>query len=218
MPLPKNLLPALLLLLLAACTTPPERLPYLGERDVRANPNGGPADTIFATAPAFRLVNQDSKRISNADFAGRIYLTDFFFATCPGICPKVQSELLKVYQEYATDDRLRFVSFTIDPAHDTVEVLKTYAQKLGVPDARKWHFATFTSANRDSVFALAKAYFTAAQPETGAPGGFAHAGNFALIDDQDHIRGLYDSLNKDQMLKLRHDLPLLLAELDERRK
>ena len=213
----KNLLPALLLLVAACQPTPPERLPYLGERDVRANPNGGPADTIYASAPAFRLVNQDGQRISNADFGGRLYLTDFFFATCPGICPKVQSEMLKVYQETAADDRLRFVSFTIDPAHDTVPVLRTYAQKLGVPDASKWHFATFASANRDSVFALAKAYFTAAQPETGAPGGFAHAGNFALIDDQGHIRGLYDSLNKDEMLRLRRDLPLLLAELAGRK-
>ena len=213
----KSFLIVLALPLLAACHSQPERLPYLGERDVVANPNGGPADTIYATAPAFRLVNQDGKRFANTDLAGHLYLTDFFFATCPGICPKVQGELLKVYQEHLGDERLKFVSFTIDPAHDTVEVLRTYAQKLGVPDARQWQFATFVTANRDSVFALSKAYFTAAQPETGAPGGFAHSGTLALVDDEGHIRGLYDSLNKDQLLKLRHDLPLLLAELAERK-
>ena len=205
-------------LLFSACQSAPERLPYLGERDVVANPNGGPADTVFATAPAFRLLNQDGKRFGNADFKGHLYLTDFFFATCPGICPKMQGELLKIYQEYAGDARLKFVSFTIDPAHDSVAVLRTYAQKLGVADARQWQFATFVTANRDSVFALAKAYFTAAQPETGAPGGFAHSGTLALMDDEGHIRGLYDSLNPAQLAKLRHDLPLLLAELAERRK
>ncbi len=132
-------------LLTTACTEPPKeaaKLPIMGERDVRPRADGGPADTVFATVPRFRLVNQAGQVITNQTFAGRAYVADFFFATCPGICPKMQGELLKVYTKYAKDPRIVFLSHTIDPAHDTIPVLKDYAQRLGVTDAARWHFAT----------------------------------------------------------------------------
>jgi protein SCO1/2 len=201
--------------LLTACTenNQTQRLPILGEREVVPRPDGGPADTIFANAPAFRLTNQHGQVLTNKSFAGRAYLTDFFFATCPGICPKMQGELLKVYQKYQQEPRLAFLSHTIDPEHDSLSVLREYARRLGVADAKQWHFAT---TSKDTVFALAKAYFTAAMPDQEAPGGFAHNGTFALIDDQGHIRGLYDSLNKTEVERLFKELPLLLAEMKER--
>jgi protein SCO1/2 len=208
------LLPLLAATLLTGCTEAPQRLPILGERDVRPNPNGGPADTIFATAPVFRLTNQVGQRVTNQTFAGKAYITDFFFATCPGICPKMQGELLKVYQKFGQDPRVGFLSITIDPAHDSLPVLRDYAQRLGVQDARNWHF---TTTDKDTVFTLARSLFTAAQPDAEAPGGFAHNGTFALVDDQGHIRGLYDSLNKQEVERLFRELPMLLAEMDERK-
>ena len=213
--LKKSLLYLLGAAALAACTGPdePARLPILGERDVVPRADGGPADTVYATAPAFRLTNQHGVRISNATFAGRAYITDFFFATCPGICPKMQGELLKVYQQFGDNPRVAYLSMTIDPAHDTLAVLRDYAQRLGVGPARQWHFAT---ASQDSIMDLVRGFFTAAQPDAQAPGGFAHNGTFALVDDQGHIRGLYDSLNKDQVAKLLGDLPILLAEMKTR--
>lgn len=211
---------ALLLLAatLGACTQAPEqarRLPYLGERDVRPHPGGGPADTVFAVVPAFQLTDQAGQPVTNQTFAGRAYITDFFFATCPGICPKMNAELLKVYQKYQADPRLVFVSHTIDPAHDSLPVLRDYAQRLGVGPAQtsRWHFVT---APKDTIFRLAKAYFTAAQPDKIAPGGFAHNGTFALVDDQRHVRGLYDSLNPTEMTRLQVELPVLLAEIATR--
>ena len=219
------LLPALAATLLTtACTEPPKtaaKLPIMGERDVRPRADGGPADTVFATVPRFRLVNQAGQLITNQTFAGRAYVADFFFATCPGICPKMQGELLKVYTKYARDPRIVFLSHTIDPAHDTIPVLKDYAQRLGVTEAARWHFAT-TGAHgeptaKDTVFQLAKAYFTAALPDKQAPGGFAHNGTFALVDDQGHIRGLYDSLNAKEVARLFVELPVLLAEIDARK-
>ena len=211
-------------LLTTACTEPPKqaaKLPIMGERDVRPRADGGPADTVFATVPRFRLVNQAGQVITNQTFAGRAYVADFFFATCPGICPKMQGELLKVYTKYARDPRVVFLSHTIDPAHDTIPVLKDYAQRLGVTEAARWHFAT-TGAHgeptaKDTVFQLAKAYFTAALPDKQAPGGFAHNGTFALVDDQGHIRGLYDSLNAKEVARLFVELPVLLAEIDARK-
>jgi protein SCO1/2 len=220
------LLPALALALgVTACTEHPKavaRLPIMGERDVRPRADGGPADTVFATVPAFRVVDQAGQTVTNGTLAGRAYIADFFFATCPGICPKMQGELLKVYTKYAKDPRLVFLSHTIDPAHDSVPVLKDYAQRLGISDASRWHFAT-TGAHgeptaEDTVFQLAKSYFTAALPDKQAPGGFAHNGTFALVDDQGHIRGLYDSLNPKEVARLFTEIPVLLAEIDSRKK
>ncbi|GAC1373531.1 MAG: hypothetical protein NVSMB30_15620 [Hymenobacter sp.] len=221
---PLCLLLALATALLSACSEPgattTARLPIMGERDVRPRADGGPADTVFAAVPAFRLTDQAGQVITNQTFAGRAYVADFFFATCPGICPKMQGELLKVYTRFAKDPRVVFLSHTIDPAHDTLPVLRDYAQRLGIADASRWHFAT-TGAHgepsaKDTVFQLARAYFTAAQPDRQAPGGFAHNGTFALVDDQGHIRGLYDSLNPQEVARLLQELPTLLAEIDRR--
>ncbi len=214
------LLPFLAVSLLTACTDPATRLPILGERDVRPRADGGPADTVFATVPAFKLTNQSGEIITNQTFAGQAYIADFFFATCPGICPKMQGELLKVYAKYGQDPRLAFLSHTIDPAHDTVAVLRDYADRLGMGKAKNWHFATTgakgEASAKDSVFLLAKAYYTAAEPDKQAPGGFAHNGTFALVDDQGHIRGLYDSLNPQEVARLMTELPILLAEIKAR--
>ena len=215
--LTRLLSPVLLLALatLGACTEEPRRLPILGERDIRPRADGGPADTLFATAPVFQLTDQNGQTLTNKTFAGRAYITDFFFASCPGICPKMQSEMLKVYKKYESDPRLVFLSHTIDPEHDSLPVLRDYAQRLGIGPAQssRWHFAT---APKDTIFHLAHAYFTGAMPDKAAPGGFAHNGTFALVDDQGHIRGAYESLIPEQMVKLQADIPLLLAEMAER--
>jgi protein SCO1/2 len=200
-------------LLLASCQEEPRRLPILGERDVRSVPNGGPADTIFATVPAFRAHDQNGKLVTNQSFKGQVYITDFFFATCPGICPKMNGELLKVYQKFGQTPGLNFVSFTIDPDHDSLAVLRDYAQRLGAPADANWRFVR---TSKDSVFTLARGLFTAAMPDKAAPGGFAHNGTFALVDDQGHVRGLYDSLNPTQVAALLADLPVLLAEVKKR--
>ena len=201
-------------LLLAGCGhEEARRLPILGERDVRENPKGGPADTIYAAVPAFRAHDQNGKLVTNQSFAGQVYITDFFFATCPGICPKMNGELLKVYQKFGQTPGLHFVSFTIDPDHDSLAVLRDYAQRLGAPADANWRFVR---TSKDSVFTLAHGLFTAAMPDKAAPGGFAHNGTFALVDDQGHVRGLYDSLNPTQVTALLADLPVLLAEVKAR--
>ena len=185
------------------------RLPYLGEPTVVPNPSGGAADTLPYRVPAFTLTNQDGQTITNQTFAGKVYVTDFFFATCPSICPKMQSELLRVYEQFKDNPRVLFLSHTIDPAHDSIPVLRDYAQRLGIQNAARWHFAT---APHDTVFALARAYMTAAQVDKGVEGGFAHSGTFALIDSQRRIRGLYDGMVKEEVDRLIRELPELLKE------
>ena len=214
-------LPALLLALttLGACTEgaeQPRRLPILGERDVRPRADGGPADTVFATAPAFQLTDQTGQSLTNQTFAGRAYITNFFFATCPGICPKLQSEMLSVFKLYPTDPRLGFLSITIDPAHDSTAVLRDYAERLGVADANRWHFASL--GDRAATFTLANRFLTGVMPDAQSPGGLAHNGTLALIDDRGYIRGAYDGMNAAEVARLKAELPLLLAEIDARKK
>lgn len=218
------MLPALAAALLTACSghraETTTRLPYVGERDVRPRSDGGPADTVFARIPPFRLTDQARHLITNQTMAGRAYVASFFFATCPGICPKMHAQMLRVFTSYAQDPRVVFLSHTIDPAHDTIPVLLDYAHRMGVSDPNRWHFATTGAhgepAARDSVIQLAHAYFTAAVPDKAAPGGIAHNGTLALVDDQGHIRGLYDSLNDKEVARLMAELPVLLTEIDAR--
>lgn len=198
--------------LLAACrpgTDSPNAadkpLPILGEADVLA-----PGDTVYPRIPAFRLLDQDSSVVTPATFAGKVYIADFFFATCPSICPKMQSQMLRVYEKYKDDPRVSFLSHTIDPEHDSVPVLRDYAQRLGVPSARQWHFAT---APRDTIFRLAGQYMVAAQRDSTAPGGAVHSGAFVLVDPQRHVRGQYDGVNPQEVDRLLAELPRLLKEL-----
>ncbi|OUJ72271.1 SCO family protein [Hymenobacter crusticola] len=185
-------------------------LPYYGDRAMQPEPISGPADTIF-TVPSFTLTNQDRKTITNDTFKGKIYVTDFFFATCPSICPKMQSELLRVYEKFQGDPRVLFLSHTIDPAHDSIPVLRDYAERLGIKDASRWHFAT---APHDTIFSLARAYMTGAMEDATVKGGFAHSGTFALVDPQRHIRGVYDGMEPSQVNKLMQDIPVLLKEIE----
>ena len=214
------LLPALAAMLFtAACTAPPKEateLPILGERDIRPRADGGPADTLTVPVPAYRLTNQAGQPVSNATFAGRAYVADFFFATCPGICPKLQSEMLSVFKLYPTDPRLGFLSITIDPAHDSTAVLRDYAQRLGVTDPTRWHFATL--GDRPQTFALANRFLTGVVPDAQSPGGLAHNGIIALVDDRGYIRGAYDGLNAAEVARLKAEIPQLLAEIEARKK
>jgi protein SCO1/2 len=192
--------------LLVSCEAPPvaRRLPHLGEPDVTAA-----GDTIWPTVPAFRVRDQDSTLVRPATFAGQVYIADFFFTTCPTICPGMQRQLLRVYANYKDDKRLAFLSYTIDPDHDSVAVLRSYARRLGVPTAQQWHFAT---APRDTIFTLARQYLVSAQRDPSAPGGAVHSGSFVLVDAQRHIRGIYDGTNPQETERLLRELPLLLAE------
>lgn len=178
-------------------------LPYLGSAERRP-------------VPAFSLPDQDGRPVSSQSLAGKVYITDFFFATCPGICPKMQSELLKVYKQYTTNPNVVFVSFTIDPEHDTPAVLSDYARRLGVgTPGSTWRFVR--PASRPAAYELAHHYLTAATTDVRAPGGIAHSGALALVDDQGYVRGTYDGLNPQQTAQLLRQLPVLLAEVQGRK-
>ena len=122
-------LSAALFLLLSSCVKNPDadgQLPILGNRTVE---NG---DTVYHRIKDFSFVNQDSNTITNASFEDKIYITDFFFTSCPTICPKVKQQMLRIHDKFKDNDKVVLLSHSIDVRHDTVAVLKKFATKLEV--------------------------------------------------------------------------------------
>jgi len=195
--------------LLIACGK--KKLPILGERAVDVKTVNGQEviDTIYQTVPDFSLTNQDGKIIDQNTINGKIYVADFFFVTCPTICPRMKKNLLTVYEAYKGNPNILFLSHTIDPEHDSVAVLKNFAERLGA-DSKQWHFLT---GNRDSIYELAThGYYTTALPDSTEPGGYVHSGGLILIDKNRRVRGIYDGTSEKDTKTLMEDMELLLNE------
>jgi protein SCO1 len=193
------------------CTTDSNRqLPIYGERHAETREINGQTtvDTVYHQIPEFTFVNQDSQQVTAETFAGKIYVTDFFFTSCPTICPKMKSQMLRVYEEYQDNPNVVLLSHTIDPQHDTVAVLRNYADQLNV-NTNKWHFVT---GDKDAIYDIAMKYLVPAMEEEDQPGGFTHGGHFILVDENRRIRGIYDGTDAEQVDRLIKDIPVLLNE------
>ena len=183
--------------------TDPIELPILGERYVDDN-----QDTVYHTIAPFVFVNQMGDSIRNEDVMGKVYVADFFFTTCPTICPIMKKEMLRVNEQFKTNPDFKILSHSIDPTHDTQEVLKDYAEKLGIEDASTWNFLT---GDQEKIFEMGQtSYLTTAMADQQEPGGFLHSGAFLLIDQQGRIRGVYDGTKSDQVDRLLNDIPKIL--------
>jgi protein SCO1/2 len=205
----KKLLLLPLIALAISCGTPSEKtsevaeLPILGERYVDDN-----QDTVYHSIADFAFVNQVGDTIRKEDMAGKIYVADFFFTTCPTICPVMKKEMLRVYEQFKGEPNFRILSHSIDPTHDTQAVLKDYAEKLGVPDAATWNFLT---GDQEKIFEIGQtSYMTTTMADELEPGGFLHSGAFLLVDQQGRIRGVYDGTKTEQVDRLLADIPKLL--------
>ncbi|NJW52412.1 SCO family protein [Salinimicrobium oceani] len=139
--------------------------------------------------PPFEFVNQDGDTVSNKDYAGKVYVVEFFFSTCPTICPIMKDNLVQVQEVFAKNEDFGIASFSIDPAHDTPQVLKTYAENKNITHPN-WNLLT---GEREAIFDLANAGFNIyAGEDENAEGGFAHSGYFALVDREGYIRSRKD--------------------------
>lgn len=139
--------------------------------------------------PHFAFINQDSLMITNNDYDGKVYVVEFFFTSCPTICPIMNRNLVEIQDEFKEFDDFGVASFTIDPENDTPGVLKAYAEQYGVTNM-DWHLMT---GDMKDIYELANtgfSIFAAQMPE--AAGGFEHAGLFALIDKNGYIRSRTD--------------------------
>ncbi|WP_083936594.1 SCO family protein [Arcticibacter svalbardensis] len=197
-----------------SCNSDSTRLPILGNREAVTKIVDGKSytDTVYQTIPSFRFINQDGKVVTGKDFKGKIYVADFFFTSCPSICPVMHRNMLKLYDKYKGNDQVKIASHTIDYKTDTPEKLKAYATKLGV-EGTQWEFLR---GSRDSVYTLAeKSYLVAVNEDKNAPGGFVHQGWFILVDGKGRLRGAYDGTQEDQVSTLMDDMDILLKEKDE---
>lgn len=181
-----------------------KKLPFLGPKEV-----GKQGDTLYHKIPDFKFLNQDSLWVSQKDMAGKIYVADFFFTTCPTICPTMKTQLLRIFDKFAEDDRVRILSHTIDPEYDGVRVLKDYAKKLNITSPR-WNLVT---GKKSDIYRLGeKSYMVTAQEDANEEGGFVHSGAFILVDKNRHVRGIYDGTKEEDVNHLIEDMTLLLKE------
>ena len=169
--------------------------------------------------PAFKLTNQDNKTISDKDYLGKVYVVEFFFSTCPTICPKMNESMLQLQNKFYGNPNFGIASITIDPAKDTPQVLKEHANLLGVKHYN-WHFLT---GDKEYIYSLANKGFNLYAGENNkVAGGFEHSGLFALIDKDGKIRCrkdaqgnpilYYDGLEASGVEAIKEDIKKLLEE------
>lgn len=201
----KLLVISLLWLVILACGSgaSTDKLPVLGIRDISAS-----GDTVYHKIPDFAFVDQDSNIVTAGTFKDKIYVTDFFFTSCPSICPKMKAQMIRLHDEFLDNDEVLLLSHSIDPVHDTVAVLKAYADALGVK-TEKWHLVT---GDKGEIYKIAEKYLVSVAEDDQAPGGFIHGGHFILVDKKKHIRGYYDGTVKEEVDKLMKDIQKLMNE------
>ncbi len=160
--------------------------------------------------PRFTLINQLGDTISEKTFEDKIYIADFFFTSCPGICPKMTSNMLLVQNEFMEDDEVLLLSHSVTPEYDSVPILKHYGDAKGIIP-NKWHLVT---GNRKEIYGLGRfGYFV--EEDLGIRKGeddFLHTENFILVDKDKHIRGIYNGLNKTAIRQLIADIKTLKEE------
>jgi protein SCO1/2 len=197
------------ILILSGCESSNEKLPYLGNKHIERNAETGTADTVFHTIADFSFINQDSSTVTNSTVADKIYVADFFFTSCPTICPIMKTQMLRVYEAIEDNPDVVILSHTIDPEYDTVGLLRDYAERLGV-STPKWHFLT---GEKSDIYDLGQeSYMVTTQESDFEPGGYIHSGAFILVDKKRRVRGMYDGTKEEAVNKLIEDIDVLLRE------
>nr|WP_321245814.1 SCO family protein [uncultured Psychroserpens sp.] len=173
---------------------------------------GTEEESSFHKIPDFKLLNQLGDTISQNTFENKIYITDFFFTTCPGICLKMTSNMAKIQEEFKNDNEILLLSHSVMPNTDTVTALKTYATNNNVID-NKWHLVT---GDRTEIYSLGRDHYFVESDlgEVKSIDDFLHTENFLLIDKSKHIRGIYNGLNRASMAQLITDVKALKKEID----
>jgi len=159
------------------------------------------------TVADFNLINQNGEQVTQADYKNKIYVTDFFFTRCPGICPIMTNNMEKIQLAFINDDEIKFLSISVTPRADSIPVLREYADNKGVIDS-KWNI---TTGNKKHIYELArKSYFATSSKGDGDMQDFIHSTNFILIDKEKQIRGIYDGTNDDEIERIINDIKILL--------
>ena len=162
----------------------------------------------YHTIADFNLVNQNGDTITQKDYEGKIYVADFFFTTCPSICPIMTKNMASIQEATKANKDILLLSHSVTPQIDSVAQLKKYALEKGVIDS-KWNLVT---GDKKQIYNLArKSYFAVLNDGDGGPYDMIHTENFILIDTKGRIRGTYDGTNTEEVEKLLHDITILKA-------
>ncbi len=176
----------------------------------------------FEKVPTFQFTDQDNQLVSNADYENKVYVVEFFFTSCPTICPRMNENMVKIQKEFYGNPSFGIASISIDPERDSPEVLKAYAVDKGAT-LKNWHFLT---GDKAEVYSFSNDGFKLYAGENkDAEGGFEHSGLFALIDKNGYIRSrtvkngdienpikFYNGLEDKEIQWLKEDIKLLLKE------
>ena len=187
------------------------KLPYMGDFDLVEKTVDGKTvyDTVFTSIPPFRFINQDNQVVTEKNYEGKVYIADFFFTTCPSICPKMTNTLTLVQEKLKGVPEFAILSHSIDPEYDNPSILKAYAEK-NQADLKRWNFVT---GDRDSIYDLCENYYMAyAKKDTLAEGGYVHSGFLILVDKHKYVRGAYDGTRPELADSIAADVKLLLKE------
>lgn len=211
----KFLLTCCLVCLIFACETKPDKkvraLPFAGNYDIVVSETNGiqSIDTIYPKIPHFSYLNEDSVMIDSKQMKGKVWIANFFFTSCPSICPPMMSQMKRL--NTLTKDianEVQFMSFSIDPKHDRPSVLKAYKKSMGIT-SNNWNL--FTGDEAKTHYLGVKHFMVHADKDPMAAGGFAHSDGLVLVDREGYVRGIYrgtytadvDQLNKDLRKLLR---------------
>ncbi|SFC04735.1 protein SCO1/2 [Flagellimonas taeanensis] len=166
----------------------------------------------YHTIADFSLTNQNGETITQENYKDKIYVADFFFTTCPTICPIMTKNMAEIQNAVLDDPEVMLLSHSVTPVIDSVPQLKKYALEKGVVDS-KWNLVT---GEKKQIYELArKSYLAVKTDGDGGPYDMIHTENFILVDKERRIRGFYDGTNREEVNKLLEDLKVLKQSYKE---
>ncbi len=192
--------------LLFQCNKNDDELPILGPYE-RID-----GQKHYYQVPDFQLYDQFGDTLTAATFENSLRIVDFFFISCPSICPKMQAEMQRINNAFFDKTQLQFISHSIDTKRDTIERLAKYANHLGVKKSDNWHFVT---GQQDEIFDLADDYFNIVIEDASAPGGYNHSGRIVLVDKEGYIRAFANGLKPEEVSQLILKIEQLLKSYEK---
>jgi protein SCO1/2 len=197
------------LVLLISCKNKSITLPYYDTPDFTPKWEM-PDNKTFHQIRPFTLLNQENELFTERNIEDKICVADFFFTSCPGICPKMTKSMGDIQKEFMYDDEVMLLSHSVNPEKDSVPVLQIYARDVNV-NYNRWKLLT---GNKDEIYDLGRKYYFVEEDEGIKKGNdvFLHTENFILIDKQRHIRGIYNGLDPNSIENLIRDIRILKEE------
>lgn len=166
---------------------------------------------VLNTVQPFSFLKQDSSMVSQQETQGRVYVAEYFFTSCKGICPKMNKNMKAIYEKFKTDSNFLVISHTVNPEVDSLPVMRHYADSMGA-NSKNWWFVT---GSKEALYKAARESYMLDDPKNSSKNideQFLHTQFFTLVDRLGRVRGVYDGIKKDEVEQLIHDISELIAE------